>query len=79
MRPLEPRQGGRVGRQLPGVHGPAAAKRPASNQNPAVSGRAVGNETRMCAALSRPQTRSGSIGDGGHQVSEPIRSYRTAG
>src|SRR5579863_2336098 len=40
------------GRQRPGVHGPAAASRPASNRKIAASGQAVGSQRRMRAALS---------------------------
>src|SRR5260221_5429300 len=50
---------GSAGRQRPGVHGPAAAKRPASNRKIAASGQAVGNQTRMRAAPST--TRAASL------------------
>ena len=43
---------GSAGRQRLGVHGPVAAKRPASNRKIAASGQAVGNQIRMRAVLS---------------------------
>jgi len=43
---------GSAGRQRPGFHGPAAAKRPASKRKIAASGQAVGNQTRMRAVPS---------------------------
>lgn len=43
---------GSAGRQRPGVQGPAAAKRPASNRKIAASGQAVGSQMRMRAVPS---------------------------
>lgn len=50
---------GLAGRHRPRVHGPAAAKRPASNRKIVASGQAVGNQTRMRAAPST--TRAASL------------------
>ena len=73
---------GLVRRRRPGVHGPAAAKQPASNRKITASGQPVGNQTRMRVAPSTTTDR-GPPGSGGltpYRGSSlaPIRNSSTA-